>query len=142
MEPRVTHADADLEADHAAEMRRLLLELDLARAAGRAAERRLDTRFAEIAQLTHRLREHEASASREADHRRWLVELHVALADSPRWWALLPRAWRRRRQRTMLRRRGLFDAAAYIVRYPDVAAAGIDPLQHYLLHGIDEDRRR
>lgn len=35
---------------------------------------------------------------------------------------------------------GLFDAAWYLRRYPDVAAAGMDPWQHYLHHGHKEDR--
>ncbi|NJC88673.1 MAG: glycosyltransferase [Desulfuromonas sp.] len=35
---------------------------------------------------------------------------------------------------------GLFAADWYLARYPDVAAAGIDPLTHYLQHGADEGR--
>lgn len=34
----------------------------------------------------------------------------------------------------------LFDARWYLSRYPDVAAAGIDPFEHFLDHGLDEDR--
>ncbi|MFC7704769.1 glycosyltransferase 61 family protein [Plastorhodobacter daqingensis] len=34
----------------------------------------------------------------------------------------------------------LFDAAAYLKRNPDVAAAGLDPLDHYLRHGAAEGR--
>lgn len=33
-----------------------------------------------------------------------------------------------------------FDARYYLAAYPDVAAAGMDPLQHFLLHGLDESR--
>ncbi len=33
-----------------------------------------------------------------------------------------------------------FDAAHYLARYPDVAAAGMDPFEHYLLRGAAEDR--
>ena len=33
-----------------------------------------------------------------------------------------------------------FDAAHYLRRYPDVAAAGMDPFEHYLVRGADEDR--
>jgi hypothetical protein len=35
---------------------------------------------------------------------------------------------------------GCFDRAWYAQRYPDVAAAGIDPLHHYLNHGVAENR--
>ena len=33
-----------------------------------------------------------------------------------------------------------FDAAFYLSRYPDVAAAGVDPFEHYLLWGYREGR--
>jgi O-antigen biosynthesis protein len=36
---------------------------------------------------------------------------------------------------------GRFDAAFYLERNPDVAASGIDPLLHYLVHGEAEGRR-
>ncbi len=32
------------------------------------------------------------------------------------------------------------DRAAYLHAYPDVAAAGVDPLAHWLAHGLDEGR--
>jgi hypothetical protein len=34
----------------------------------------------------------------------------------------------------------LFDARWYLRQYPDVAASGIDPFLHYLLHGASEGR--
>ncbi|MFC7334084.1 hemolysin-type calcium-binding region, partial [Rhodocista pekingensis] len=33
-----------------------------------------------------------------------------------------------------------FDLSAYLERNPDVAAAGIDPLRHWLVWGIGENR--
>ncbi|MFM0017752.1 glycosyltransferase family protein [Paraburkholderia azotifigens] len=36
--------------------------------------------------------------------------------------------------------RVLFDADFYLSRYPDIAAAGVDPLVHYLEHGWQEGR--
>ena len=33
-----------------------------------------------------------------------------------------------------------FDAAFYLAEYPDVAAAGVDPFEHYLLYGYREGR--
>jgi SAM-dependent methyltransferase len=35
---------------------------------------------------------------------------------------------------------GAFDEAFYLLRYPDVAEAGIDPLTHFLTHGWREGR--
>ncbi len=35
---------------------------------------------------------------------------------------------------------GLFDAVFYLTKYPDVAAAGVDPLQHFIQHGAFEGR--
>ncbi len=35
----------------------------------------------------------------------------------------------------------LFDAAFYLRKYPDVAAAGVDPLRHYLRYGAAEGRK-
>lgn len=37
---------------------------------------------------------------------------------------------------------GLFDREAYLQAYPDVAAAGVDPLRHYLRYGHHEGRAR
>lgn len=39
-----------------------------------------------------------------------------------------------------LRYNGLFDADWYRARYPDVAAAGVDPFDHFLTAGLDELR--
>ena len=71
--------------------------------------------------------------------------------------ALVPRPPRRPRRngrraarcwRTSLQRRRTgqvtpvaeFDAAWYLQRYPDIAAAGVDPFEHYLLWGWREGR--
>ncbi len=35
----------------------------------------------------------------------------------------------------------VFDAAFYLGKYPDVAAAGLDPLLHYLKNGANEGRQ-
>lgn len=46
-----------------------------------------------------------------------------------------------REDRELLLTSGLFDAAFYLERYPDVAAAGVDPATHYLKWGAGEGRR-
>ena len=40
-----------------------------------------------------------------------------------------------------LRRIPLFDPAFYLRKYPDVAAAGVNPLRHYLRYGALEGRK-
>lgn len=44
------------------------------------------------------------------------------------------------REVTALRSLGLFDEAGYLLRYPDVAAEGADPVLHYVLKGAAENR--
>lgn len=41
----------------------------------------------------------------------------------------------------MLRANTEIDWAAYLARYPDVAAAGVDPITHFLNHGMFEGRK-
>lgn len=37
-------------------------------------------------------------------------------------------------------RHGLFDTKAYLELNPDVAEAGVDPVRHFILHGLKEGR--
>jgi hypothetical protein len=39
-----------------------------------------------------------------------------------------------------IERLGIFDRQAYLQAYPDVAAAGIEPIRHYVTQGIREGR--
>ncbi|MCF8104309.1 MAG: glycosyltransferase [Desulfohalobiaceae bacterium] len=39
-----------------------------------------------------------------------------------------------------VRKSGLIDETWYLQHYPDVAAAGMDPVEHYLRHGIEDGR--
>lgn len=45
-----------------------------------------------------------------------------------------------RRESAEILASGVFSSAWYLARYPDVAAAQVDPLQHYLSHGAREGR--
>ena len=63
------------------------------------------------------------------------------------WWTLTLQLRPRLRQRSQLRRvkdqalkSGLFDQEWYLTRNPDVAQAGVDPMEHYLLSGGLEGR--
>lgn len=44
------------------------------------------------------------------------------------------------RRIALIRRSGLFDEEWYLQQNPDVAACGMDPIAHYLLHGAAEGR--
>lgn len=48
--------------------------------------------------------------------------------------------WRLVVERRLVARSGLFDPRWYVTRYPDVAASGLRPLQHYLAIGAAEGR--
>jgi hypothetical protein len=56
----------------------------------------------------------------------------------PGFWRRLERSIRKRRKR-WIGRIG-FDREWYLKEYPDVARAGIDPIDHYIPHGIQEGR--
>tara|TARA_B100001146_G_scaffold209819_1_gene207130 strand:- start:544 stop:1029 length:486 start_codon:yes stop_codon:yes gene_type:complete len=56
------------------------------------------------------------------------------------WLRRRSRRYRRFRMRKNLAQSGLFDAAWYLRRYPDVGAAGVNPVDHYLMHGASEMR--
>ncbi len=63
-----------------------------------------------------------------------------ALASFPGWWVLVPRSLRERWEEQRLCRQGIFDADAYRAANPDVAAAGVSPIRHYLRFGLQERR--
>jgi hypothetical protein len=88
------------------------------------------------------LREREILGRQKERQLDWLRHVNeVIAASTPGWLGLMPPAWRRRRQLNALRSRGLFDGARYLQRYPDVAEARMDPLLHYILHGMSEGRQ-
>ncbi len=72
----------------------------------------------------------------------WLRDVAEILLSRSAWWsALLPEAARRQRRDKILLARGLFDPEAYASRYPDVVTAGHDPLRHFIVHGMSENRK-
>ena len=62
------------------------------------------------------------------------------LVNRPTWWRLMPLRWRRASLRRLAERQGLFDSKSYLTHNPDVANAGMDPLQHYMFYGCIEGR--
>ncbi len=70
----------------------------------------------------------------------------LALRSLVRWgsWVVRGRMMQRLRhlrRRGAIDRSGYFDPAYYLLANPEVAAAGTDPLWHYLLYGAAENRR-
>jgi SAM-dependent methyltransferase len=111
------------------------------------AETEVHERFREVAELTNAIIRHEALERRTAVQLEWLRNTGAVLSNGSktlkgRLLALLPAVYHYKRQRRLLRRKGLFDDQAYLEANPDVAADGADPLCHYLKHGINENRRR
>jgi len=96
----------------------------------------------EIARIIVLLQQSEDAAQIAQDEIDWLREVNAAAGKVPAWWSLMPQSLRARWKEGLMRRRGLFDADAYRQRYPDVAAANFDPLEHYLRHGMAEGRLR
>ena len=69
------------------------------------------------------------------------VVFALAKPTSPKTWhARRAAAARQRKRRKAILAANLFDAAWYCRRYPDVVAAGMDPLAHFLEHGSYEGR--
>lgn len=99
------------------------------------AQRKLEVSTRELATLSRLLRTAE-------DNARWLGDVHAALISCPPWWNVMPARWKQRKRAERLSRLGLFDTKAYLKRYPDIAKDGIEPLRHYIEHGLAEGRLR
>ena len=91
-------------------------------------------------QLSERLSRMEVEAKSMTDRALWLQQVNAVVTGYPQWWGLLPRTVQDKWRHQRLRRRGLFDAEAYLSRYPDVVSSGMSPLRHYILHGMAENR--
>lgn len=68
----------------------------------------------------------------------WLREVHALLNAKPWWASFLPLSVSRWQEQRRLKNSGLFDREKYLEERPDVREAGIDPLRHYITHGMDE----
>ena len=124
------------------DLQRANAELSDEKRAVQSGESKLAERYRELAVLTTMLRQREEENQNLLERLDWFASIQSNLKNHPRWWNLMPDSWRSERQHRRLQRLGLFDGPAYLERYPDVAAEGMDPLDHYLLHGIGEGRSR
>lgn len=123
------------------EARAKLAEAARAKADLQTAQSNIKARQQELTAMAKRLEQVEKANSVATEQRNWLVELYTVLASRPSWWGMMPQEWRSRREHELLRRKKLFDARRYLERYPDVSAAGMDPVRHYIMHGMIEGRR-
>jgi hypothetical protein len=135
-ESNVRLADLAREADA---RERRLQEVEEART---LAERGLAARFDEIANLTSLLMSETGRHGEVQENVKWLRSMAEVAAGFPAWWTILPRRWREDRAHARYLRAGLFDAQRYRELNPDVAADGMDPVRHYIFHGIAEGRAR
>ena len=110
-------------------------------------EGRIAERFSELAVMTGLLGERENAARAAEERVAWLQEVSGTLLQGSgsnslkgRLAALLPARARLRKQKERLKEAGIFDPDAYLAANPDVAEAGMDPLRHYIEHGIAEQR--
>ena len=105
-------------------------------------EQRLRTRFDEVAKLTAMLAEETGRVSTSEADAEWLANMARVSQAFPNWWAVLPKHLRRHQEHARYKLAGLFDASKYREMYSDVAESGIDPVRHYILHGMKEGRQR
>lgn len=118
-----------------------LTKAEKGRTVARVAEERAQT---QAVLLTERLRRGSHDAKRFAYQTEWLRAVHAithaALRARSRATQRMSTEARERKLRGQLKEAGLFDADAYLQLYPDVQAAGVDPLEHYVSHGMTEGR--
>lgn len=101
----------------------------------------LDLLTAQNKQLSRTLRGLEERLARKDRELAWFRRLFQFLERAGHGWkAALPAFVQQKLTLRTLKRTGHFDAGAYLDKYPDVAQAGMDPLRHYILHGMTEGR--
>lgn len=111
------------------------------------AQEQLRDRYREIVTLSRKLATEAAAAQkfeRRAERLKIIAQTFERGGSGGRfanWLAwLLPWRWHLARINRRIERKGAFDSGAYLVANPDVARSGMDPLKHYLAHGMDENR--
>lgn len=131
------------ETNHFAErVGELSSAVDKAETARFASEQKLAACFGELAQLTTIVAKEAELANASQLNADWLSKVRRLEEGFPAWWTLMPQAWQARRKHGRYRGAGLFDGEAYLALYPDVDAAAMDPIRHYILHGMSEGRVR
>lgn len=117
-------------------------ELESSQAGRKLAEERREEAYEEIVAITRFLRASESIAMEQKTQLEWFERVTEVLNSKAPWWLrMFPRRWTRKWLLRRLATERLFDADEYLRRYPDVGAAGQDPLRHYINHGIREGRQ-
>ncbi|MDE2623746.1 MAG: hypothetical protein KGM83_11215 [Betaproteobacteria bacterium] len=129
--------DLAIQIHIASELRAKLEQQEKARS---LADQSLAVRVGEVAELNKILAEEAGRASKSDAKLQWLRRVSQVAAGFPRWWFLMPRSWRLKQEHARYLRHGLFDAQRYLDANPDVAAEAMDPIRHYILHGMAEGR--
>lgn len=116
-------------------------ELETSQVGCKLAEERRDEAYEEIVAITRFLRASESIATEQKTRLEWFERVTEVLNSKVPWWLhMFPGRWTRKWLLRRLATERLFDAGEYLRRYPDVRAAGQDPLRHYINHGIREGR--
>lgn len=100
----------------------------------------VDERDLGVADLSRGLQDQQKWGGQDSMSGEQMRRIQAQLIDKPWWWGLFPPFWQRSFFHRRLKRKGLFDSQAYLARYPDVAAHGMDPVRHYILFGYSEGR--
>lgn len=123
-------------------------ELEIIQSEKRVVEERLGERFDEIVVMSRLLGDRERAISQADDRVVRLRQVSLAMiklssSGTLKDWffSLLPLRVRLAKQKIALKKSGVFDSEAYLATYPDVAESGMDPLWHYINHGVMEGRR-
>ncbi len=156
--PEMSHVD-DLNpqlqssAIQIAELEETVLQLQSALATATDESKRLDktanlltaraeenaAEMASLGDITANLQDIVADVNQQNS---WLREVaQILLEEHNSWRTLLSGSSARERRHRVLQQRGLFNAQAYRNRYPDVINDGQDPLRHFIVHGIVENRK-
>ena len=103
------------------------------------ANLQLAARYSELAGITRSLlAEEEAHEEQRRETQKLLKIVRAILVEVHGAPALLSRRRLTKRLSARLAHEGLFDSRVYSAQFPDVVAAGHDPVRHYFLHGIEE----
>jgi hypothetical protein len=105
-----------------------------------SADRKLNERQTEIAQMTLMLATSEANHIALAKNFSWLQAVYDVLLRGPRFRWLRSRKFIKKWHFNELLRQDLFNNETYSSKYPDVEKEGMDPLEHYIRHGLIEGR--
>lgn len=133
---RLNHDLVQQRDDHESALRDMRAQADI-------LQRKIERQAQEHHLANQQLFDEKRFAQATFEQQQWLLAVNQAMIEPGRWWVqFLPPSYRERMVRRRLARRDLFDSDAYLARYDDVARSGMDPLQHYMRHGIYEGRIR